>query len=138
MACPYTITRLLCTNSARSPIVAVPTNAQYWKLGVKSLFWVLFSICSPWNPKYIWSFGGERWNLMKLDFSKILFRNLKKQDPKPVCLKSFWTFFTLLQRLLNFCHRTKTCKNFFFKTMLSNLYEEHSAWRITGPTDTQT
>ena len=29
-------------------------------------------------------------------------------------------------------------RNFFFKSMLSNLYEEHSARRIIGPTDTQT
>ena len=34
-------------------------------------------------------------------------------------------------------HRTpKTCKNFFSKSMLSNFYGEHSAWRIKGSADT--
>ena len=86
---------------------------------------------------------GERWNLMTY-FAKT--RNIQLILAK-IYLETSKTrpSLSFLEVILNIFHPSpKTPKflaqnqNFFFKSLLSNLYGEHSAWRIKGPADTHT
>ena len=90
---------------------------------------------------------GERWNLMtyfaktrniQLILAKI-YLETSKTRPSTCFLKATLNIFHPSPKTPKFLwHRTKAYKNFFFKSMLNNLYGEHSAWRIKGSADTQT
>ena len=60
-----------------------------------------------------------------IDFSKNLFRNLKNKTLNQFALSHF-EYFSPFSKDSNSWHRTKACKNLFFKSMLRNLYGEHS------------
>ena len=71
-----------------------------------------------------------------IDFSKI-YLETSKVRPSIRLLAVTLNIFHPSPNTPKFLVNSKACKNFFFKSMLSNLYGEHSAWRIKGPADTQ-
>ena len=100
----------------------------------------VFNKAKRWNLMTYFPHAGimlKTWNI-QLILAKS-YPETSKTRPSTCLLKVILDIFHPSPKTPKFLwHRTKACKKFFFKSMLTNLYGEHSAWRIKGWADTQT